>query len=73
LADSYNFLGAFGIAVLPPGEAMAKAKSAATKALEIDDSIAEAHASLAFVRRYYDWDWPGAEKAFQRAFQLNPN
>lgn len=73
LADSYNFLGAFGIAVLPPGEAMPKAKSASQRALEIDDSIAEAHASLAFVRLYYDWDWHGAEKAFQRAIELNPN
>jgi TolB-like protein/Tfp pilus assembly protein PilF len=73
LADSYNFLGAFGIALLPPGEAMPKAKSAAMRALEIDDSLAEAHASLAFVRLYYDWDWAGAEKAFQRAIELNPN
>ena len=73
VADSYNFLGAFGIALLPPGEAMPKAKSAAMRALEIDDSLAEAHASLAFVRLYYDWDWSGAEKAFQRAIELNPN
>ena len=73
LADSYNFLGAFGIALLPPGEAMPKAKSAAIRALEIDDSLAEAHASLAFVKLYYDWDWPGAEKTFQRAIELNPN
>ena len=73
LADSYNFLGAFGIALLPPGEAMPKAKSAAIRALEIDDSLAEAHASLAFVKLYYDWDWSGAEKTFQRAIELNPN
>ena len=73
LADSYNFLGAFGIAVLPPGDVMPKAKSAAMKALEIDDSLAEAHTSLAFVRLYYDWDWPGAEREFQRAIELNPN
>jgi TolB-like protein len=73
LADSYNFLGAVGIAVLPPGEALPKAKSAAMRALEIDDSLAEAHASLAFVRLYYDWDGSGAEKAFQRAIELNPN
>jgi len=73
LADSYNFLGAFGIAALPPGEALPKAKAAATKALEIDGSLAEAHASLAFVRLYYDRDWPGAERGFQRAIELNPN
>ena len=50
LADSYNFLGAFGIAILPPDEAMPKAKSAAMRALEIDGSLPEAHASLAFVQ-----------------------
>lgn len=73
LADSYNFLGAFGIAVLPPGDAMPKAKAAAMKALDIDGSLAEAHTSLAFVRLYYDWDWPAAERGFQRAIELNPN
>ncbi|HKY28324.1 MAG TPA: protein kinase [Pyrinomonadaceae bacterium] len=73
LADSYNFLGAFGIAVLPPGDAMPKAKAAAMKALDIDDSLAEAHTSLAFVRLYYDWDWAAADRGFQRAIELNPN
>jgi tetratricopeptide (TPR) repeat protein len=73
LADSYNFLGAFGIAVLPPGEAMPKAKSAAIKALEIDNSLAEAHTSLAFISLYYDWDWAVSEREFQRAIELNPN
>jgi tetratricopeptide (TPR) repeat protein len=73
LADSYNFLGAFGIAILPPNEAMPKARAAATTALEIDESLAEAHTSLAFVHLYYDWDWPAAEKQFQRAIELNPN
>ena len=73
LADSYNFLGAFGIALLPPGEAMPKARAAAQKALEIDDSLAEAHASIAFVRLYYDWDRAASENAFQRAIALNPN
>lgn len=48
LADSYNFLSAFGIAILPPGEAIPKARSAALRALEIDESLAEAHASIAF-------------------------
>jgi TolB-like protein len=72
-ADSYNFLGAFGIAVLTPKDAMPKAKSAAMKALEIDDSLAEAHASLAFVQLYYEWDWSGAEISFRRAIELNPN
>jgi eukaryotic-like serine/threonine-protein kinase len=73
LADSYNFLGAFGIAVLPPGEAMPKAKSAATNALEIDSSLVEAHTSLAFISLYFDWNWSAAERGFQRAIELNPN
>lgn len=72
LADSYNFLGAFGIAILPPREAMPKAKSAAMMALEIDESLAEAHASLAFVKLYYDWDPAGAERDFKRAIELMP-
>jgi Predicted integral membrane protein len=72
LADSYNFLGAFGIAIRRPGEAMPKARSAALRALEIDESLAEAHASLAFVKLYYEWDWAGAEKDFERAIALNP-
>lgn len=73
LADSYNFLGAFGIAAAPPGETMLKARAAALKALDIDDSLPEAHTSLAFVKLYYDWDWAGAEQEFKRALELDPN
>ncbi len=73
LADSYNFLGAFGIALRPPGEVMPKARAAAQQALAIDESLAEAHASLAFVQLYYEWDRAAAENAFQRAIALNPN
>jgi serine/threonine-protein kinase len=54
-------------------EAMPKAKAAAIKALEIDDSLAEAHTSLAVVKCQYDWDWSGTEKEFKRAIELNPN
>ena len=42
------------------------------KALEIDDSLGEAHATLALIRSQYDWDWVGAEREFRRAIQLNP-
>ena len=73
LADSYNFLAAFGIAAVPPNEAMPKAKAAATRALELDDSMAEAHASLGFVKLYYDRDWTGAETEFRKAIQTNPD
>jgi len=67
----YSGLGLFGF--LPPAEALPKAKAAAMKALEIDDSLPEAHAVLAMVRLYYEWDWSGAEQACRRAIELNPN
>jgi TolB-like protein/Tfp pilus assembly protein PilF len=54
-----------------PSEMMEKAKAAALKALSIDDSIAEAHLSLAMVKFRFDWDWEGAEKEFQRAIELD--
>src|SRR6185503_11438697 len=50
-----------------------KAKAAATRALEIDDKTAEAHASLGNVRYWFDWDLPGAESEFKRAIELSPN
>jgi tetratricopeptide (TPR) repeat protein len=56
----------------PPKEKFPKAKEAALKALEIDDTLGEAHSSLAIIKATYDWDWAGAEKEFQRAIQLNP-
>jgi len=72
LADCQFYLGyAFGRS--PPREAMPKAKAAALKALDLDETLAEAHTSLALVRFLFDWDWPGAEREFRRAIQLNPN
>ncbi|HKR31260.1 MAG TPA: tetratricopeptide repeat protein, partial [Terriglobales bacterium] len=56
-----------------PLEVMPKAKAAAMKAIELDDSLAEAHASLGYVKLNFDWDWPGAEGEFRRALELNPN
>jgi tetratricopeptide (TPR) repeat protein len=58
---------------LSPPEAMPRAKAAAMKALSIDDTLAEAHTSLANVLVRYDWDWSGAEREFKRAIELNPN
>jgi TolB-like protein/Tfp pilus assembly protein PilF len=72
MADCYALLGAAGYN-LPPRDAMPKAKAAAVKALEIDDALAEAHTSLAFVKFRLDWDWAGAEREFLRALELNPN
>src|SRR5207244_7138945 len=47
--------------------------AAATKALELDDTLAEAHAALAYAVFFADWDWPTAEREFKRAIELNPN
>jgi TolB-like protein/tetratricopeptide (TPR) repeat protein len=70
VADSYNILGFYS--VLRPKEAFPRAKTAAKKALEIDETIAEAHTSLAFAQLFYDWNWSAAEREFHHAFQLNP-
>jgi len=56
-----------------PLEVMPKAKAAAARAIELDDSLAEAHASLGYVKLNFDWDWPGADREFRRALELNPN
>jgi len=69
LADCYNAFGFYG--VQPPKEAFPKAKAAALKALEIDQTLAEAHTALAYTKLYYDWDWPGAEREFRLSLQLN--
>ena len=72
LADVYSLLGSSSYDALPPRVAMPKAKEAALMAVKLDDGLAEAHASLAYVLLAYDWDWPGAEKEFRRALELNP-
>ena len=71
VADSYAVLAL--LEFLSPKEAFPKARTAAEKALEIDNSLAEAHTSLAVVKFQYDWDWEGAEKEFKRAIELNPS
>ena len=70
LADAYNILGYYN--ALPPKEAYPKGKVAALKAIELDNSLAEPHATLGVVKRDFEWDWPGAEEEFQRAIELNP-
>jgi len=57
----------------PPIEKMPKARAAATRALELDESLAEAHSALARVLVVYDWDWAGGEREFKRALELNPH
>lgn len=73
LADTFALLGSSPNDALAPNEAMPKAKAAAQKALQLDDGLAEAHASLAYVSMVYNWDWSTAEKEFHRAIELNPN
>jgi serine/threonine protein kinase/Tfp pilus assembly protein PilF len=71
LAETYLLLGDWGI--LPPKEAFPKTREAAKKALEIDNSLAEAHTTLACVKYIFDWDWQSAEDEFKLAISLNPN
>lgn len=70
LADAYATLGV--VEDVAPQENMPKARSAAMKALELDDGLAEAHASLGYVKHRFEWDWAGAEREFKRAIELNP-
>ena len=72
LADSYALLGNGDFAVASPREAYPKAKAAATKALELDNSLGEAHTSLAFCLGLFEWNWDAAEKEYLRAIALNP-
>ena len=71
LADTFGLMSTWYAA--PQQEFMPKAKAAALNALTLDDSLAEAHASLALVAENYDYDWQTAEKEFRRAIQLNPD
>ncbi|MBA3477584.1 MAG: winged helix-turn-helix domain-containing protein [Lautropia sp.] len=71
LADAHTTLGYLGYCA--PVGAFPVARSYALKALELDPSLAQAHASLAYIKFYFDWDWDGARQAFLRAIELNPN
>jgi len=70
VAQAYVMLSHFGH--LPPREGMPKSKAAAVRALELDETLGEAHTQLALTRLMYDWDWPGAEQEFRRALELDP-
>ena len=71
LADFYAQLG--WLRLLRPADALPKARAAAQKALELDETLAEAHTSLAWARMIYDWEWAEADEGFRRAVDLNPN
>jgi TolB-like protein/DNA-binding winged helix-turn-helix (wHTH) protein/Tfp pilus assembly protein PilF len=73
LADTYALLGDWQYAVMPFKEALPKAKAAAVKALELDSTLSEAHTSLGYCLRAFDWDFGSAEKEFRRAIEINPS
>ena len=70
LAEAYAMLGFRG--GFPSKDALSGAKKAALKAIELDDALAEPHASLAFIAETYEWDWPTAEREYKQALELNP-
>jgi len=70
LAGSYTLLGFYGD--IAPQEVMPKAKAAALKAIQIDNSLGEAHSALADLTSVFDWDWVRAEHEYQKAIELNP-
>ena len=71
LADSYLVLKS--LSLITPQEARDRVEAPLKRALEIDETLGEAHTSLAWVRFAYDWDWPAAEREFRRAIELQPN
>jgi serine/threonine-protein kinase len=73
IADCWAMLGFDYFGGVPPGEGMPRAKAAAERALELDDSLAEAHSPLGVVAMLWDWDWAEAERCFRRALELNPD
>jgi serine/threonine-protein kinase len=71
LAECFSLLGIYDL--LPPAAAIPKARAAAARALELDDSASETHEAMALVRWYCDWDYAAALSEYRRALQLNPN
>jgi serine/threonine protein kinase/Flp pilus assembly protein TadD len=71
IADTFGSLGLFSF--LSPHQAYSRARAAATRALEIDPELAEAHASLGWIATWYDWDWPAAARHFLKAIQIKPD
>jgi serine/threonine-protein kinase len=70
LANAYTELAFFSLS--PPSDCMTKAREASNKALDLDDTLGEAHTSLAIIKMYYDWDFAGAEREYTRALALDP-
>jgi DNA-binding winged helix-turn-helix (wHTH) protein/tetratricopeptide (TPR) repeat protein len=71
IADGYILLAAYG--AMPEKEALGMAKTCAERALELDQTLAEAHTSLGFIKTFYSWDWAGAESHFKKAIEEKPS
>jgi len=71
IARAYSLAPVFEVA--PPSESLPEAREAATRAIALDDSLADAHTTLAFIDAHYDYDWKNAEREFRRAIELNPS
>lgn len=71
LADTFNLFANYGL--MTPAEAFPRAKAAALKSIQLDETLAEPHASLGFTKHHFDWDWRGAEAEYQRAIELSPS
>ncbi|MEO8573705.1 MAG: tetratricopeptide repeat protein, partial [Pyrinomonadaceae bacterium] len=71
LADAYRGLSVGG--EVPSSDSMPKAKAAALRAIELDDTLAEGHANLGHIMFWFDWDWDAAENQYKRALELDPN
>jgi serine/threonine protein kinase/Tfp pilus assembly protein PilF len=73
VADCYAMLGFYPYGVMKPRDAYPRAKAAAQKALALDESLGDAHASAALCAFLYDWDWNAAERGFRRSIELSPH
>lgn len=72
LADCYAQMGSIRVGMMKPLEALSMARSSLQKALELDETLAEAHCTLALIKSWYEYDWTGAEREFQTALALEP-
>jgi len=73
LSEVYTNLANYNFGLMLPKEAWAKSRAAVTRALEIDETLAAAHSSLAIALYQWEWDWPAAEREFRRAIELDPS
>ncbi|MGH9590338.1 MAG: winged helix-turn-helix domain-containing tetratricopeptide repeat protein [Terracidiphilus sp.] len=73
LADCYAQMGSFRVGQMKPLEALAKSRLHLQKALDLDQTLAEAHCTLGLLKSWYDWDWSGADREFQAALALDPS